>query len=71
MSYCHLLGGGFSNISLNFGTGHLFGVAPERVPTRMGNHVASVAALTPSCLAFTSVVEIFSDGFESGNTSAW
>jgi hypothetical protein len=71
MSYCHLLGGGFSNISLTFGTGHGFGTLPERVPTRMASHVASEAALSPACLAFTSGIEIFSDGFESGNTSAW
>jgi hypothetical protein len=37
----------------------------------MESHVASEAALSPACLAFTSGIEIFSDGFESGNTSAW
>lgn len=72
MSYCHLLGGGDANISLTLGLGHPFGVAPERVPTRMGDHVAARSASFPACLPFVmGGPGIFSDGFESGNTSAW
>jgi len=51
MSYCHLLSGGFTNISLTLGAGHPFGVQPQRVPDRMRQHVESRAALLPSCLA--------------------
>ena len=51
MSYCHQLTGGLGNISLTFGTGHPFGIAPERVPSRMNDHVVATAASDPSCLA--------------------
>jgi len=72
MSYCHLLSGGLSNISMTFGTGHPYGVDPVRVPTRMNNHVVSVAGGNPACLAYVAPVDlIFSDDFESGNTTAW
>jgi len=49
MSYCHLLAGGFNNISLTFGTGHPYGVLPQRVPDRMRAHVDSVAS-SSTCL---------------------
>lgn len=66
MSYCHLLGGGMTNISLTFGTGHAFGVAPGRVPTRMSAHVAAKAQQNPSCLALGAPVSpnIFANRFE-------
>jgi hypothetical protein len=68
MSYCHLLGGGYSNLSLSFGTGHPYGVQPGRVPSRMSAHVAAVAAGNPTCLAPSGPSgSIFSDGFEGGN----
>jgi hypothetical protein len=51
MSYCHLLSGGYSNISLKFGTNHPYGVMPGRVPSRMSSYVAAVAASNPACLA--------------------
>jgi len=51
MSYCHLRSGGFNNISLTFGTGHPWGVLPQRVPDRMRTHVEAVASFAPSCLA--------------------
>ena len=73
MSYCHLLGGGLSNISLTFGNPggvpFTYGIAPERVPARMSSHVASTAGGSPSCLA--PFDGIFEDGFESGDVSAW
>ncbi|MCB1051080.1 MAG: immunoglobulin domain-containing protein [Acidobacteria bacterium] len=50
MSYCHLLSGGMANISFTFGLGHPFGVAPERVPTRMNAHVISRAGANPGCI---------------------
>jgi hypothetical protein len=68
MSYCHLLGGG--NVSLTLGLGHPYGVAPQRVPSRMRAHVLSVASAT--CLAQKEPLSIlFLDGFFSHNTSAW
>jgi hypothetical protein len=70
MSYCHLLSGGFSNLSFTFGAGHPFGVAPERVGSRMSSHVTTRASSNPSCLAFVSPA-LLNDGFEAGNTSAW
>ncbi len=71
MSYCHLLSGGLSNISLTFGLGHPFGVQPERVPAQMNNHVMQRANSYPSCLAPIQVDPLFSDGFESGSVGAW
>jgi hypothetical protein len=50
MSYCHLLSGGYGNISLNFGLDHPYGVAPERVPNRMLSHVVARSASSPGCL---------------------
>lgn len=67
MSYCHLLSGGFGNVSLNFGTGHPFGVQPGREAVRMSSFVVSTAAGNPSCLAFTAgSAAIFANGFEGG-----
>jgi hypothetical protein len=51
MSYCHFQGGGLSNIGLSFGTGHPFGVLPQRVPDRMRSHVEARAGAAPACLA--------------------
>ncbi|HSM13073.1 MAG TPA: M12 family metallo-peptidase [Thermoanaerobaculia bacterium] len=72
MSYCHLRSGGYGNITYTFGVGHPFGIAPGRVPTRMANEVATVAAGNPGCLSFvpgTSV--IFRDGVDQGSTANW
>ncbi len=71
MSYCHLLSPGLSNITLTFGLGHPFGIAPGRVPSRMNDHVVARAGSNPGCLDFIAVNEIFADGFESGDTTAW
>ncbi|WP_343802515.1 Ig-like domain-containing protein [Marinobacterium maritimum] len=51
MSYCHLLSGGYSNISLTFGQDHGYGVDAFRVPNVMKAHVANRAAAFPNCLA--------------------
>jgi hypothetical protein len=51
MSYCHLLSPGMSSLSLTFGTGHPYGVLPQRVPDRMRAHVEATAATAPACLA--------------------
>lgn len=64
MSYCHLLPGGFGNVSFTFGRGHGFGVAPVRVPDRMLAHVQQRAAQFPSCLALPANPNIFANGFE-------
>ncbi len=71
MSYCHLLSGGLSNISLTFGSGHPYGTAPGRVPSRMNDHVVLRAAGSPGCLDFAAPSDVFSDGFESGDPSRW
>ncbi|MCB1054960.1 MAG: hypothetical protein KDD11_05540 [Acidobacteria bacterium] len=65
MSYCHLLGGGLANISLTFGQGHPWGVAPDRVPDRMSAHVVAQANAHPGCLTYRDDV-IFADDFQSG-----
>jgi hypothetical protein len=65
MSYCHLRPGGFSNMSLTLGTGHPFGVLPQRVPTRMTAHALSRATANPSCLALQASNSLpFANGFE-------
>jgi hypothetical protein len=51
MSYCHLLRGSYSDIGLNFGTGHPYGVLPGREAARMSSHVSGAASGNPSCLA--------------------
>ena len=70
MSYCHLLGGGFTNVAMTFGTNHPYGVQPGRVPSRMSAHVISKATANPSCLAPAAAPPvgnaIFSDGLEAG-----
>ena len=66
MSYCHLTRGSYSDVSLSFGTGFAFGVAPGRESAQMNGYVASVVSSTPSCLALVTATGIFSDGFESG-----
>jgi hypothetical protein len=73
MSYCHQLPGGFNNIAMTFGEDHPFGVEPERVPSRMRQHVALRASVDPLCLAPVVIPAgvLLSDGFESGTFSAW
>lgn len=50
MSYCHLLSGGYGNITMTLGTGHAQGIDPDRVPSRMYDHVVNRAAAFPGCL---------------------
>jgi hypothetical protein len=70
MSYCHFRAPGMSNIGLTFGNGHGFGVQPQRVPSRMSDHVASISAINPSCLAPIGLV--FAGDFENGSLpSPW
>ncbi|HVH34302.1 MAG TPA: M12 family metallo-peptidase [Tahibacter sp.] len=61
MSYCHLLSPGLSNITLKFGNGHPYGVAPERVPTRMLAKMTSLAQSNPACVVDDT---IFAAGFD-------
>lgn len=63
MSYCHLLTGGLSNISLTLGTGHPYGDEPIRVPNRMRDHVEDMASSNPSCVRPTTVDLIYQGGF--------
>ncbi|HEV8632165.1 MAG TPA: M12 family metallo-peptidase [Thermoanaerobaculia bacterium] len=69
MSYCHLTRGSYSDMSLNFGTNHPYGVAPGREAARMNTYVTSVASGNPACLAPVSSA-FFSNGFESGSLPA-
>jgi hypothetical protein len=64
MSYCQLRSPGLSNISLTLGTGHPYGVMPERVPSRMFAHVQSRANSNPSCLALQNIDLIYANGFD-------
>jgi len=64
MSYCHLLSGGLSNITLTLGKNHNYGVQPERVPNQMRAHVESRASLNPQCIVPLANDFIFYDGFE-------
>lgn len=65
MSYCHTRVGGLGNIAWSLGQNHPYGEQPERVPSRMIDHVVNRAAAFPGCLD-TPVGEglIFSDRFE-------
>jgi len=65
MSYCHLVRSSYSDVSLDFGTGHPYGVKPGREAARMSSYVGSVAGSNPSCLAAVSAV-IFANSFEGG-----
>ncbi|HYC55506.1 MAG TPA: fibronectin type III domain-containing protein [Candidatus Binatia bacterium] len=49
MSYCHLLSGGMSNLTLTYGAGHPYGNTPQRVPSAMISYIASEHAQTPGC----------------------
>ena len=60
-----------SNITLTVGTGHPYGVEPDRVPTLMSDYVAARAASQPACLAYRAPDGIFRDGFEDGTMGAW
>ncbi len=51
MSYCHQISPGYSNISFTFGLNHSYGIAANRVPSRMASYVASQASSYPSCLS--------------------
>lgn len=64
MSYCHTLSPGLSNIALNLGNGHPYGVMPERVPNRMRAHVEAVANSQPQCIMPATNDLIFANGFE-------
>ncbi|MCC7219371.1 MAG: zinc-dependent metalloprotease, partial [Candidatus Contendobacter sp.] len=54
MSYCHQLGGGLSNIALTFGQNHTYGIAANRVSSRIAGYVASVATSYPNCISVGS-----------------
>lgn len=64
MSYCHLLSGGLSNISLKLGTNHPYGTEPVRVTNQMRTHVESVAGNNPQCIMPAANDLIFANGFE-------
>jgi hypothetical protein len=51
MSYCHLLGGSYANVSLTYGAGHAYGNNPQRVPSTMIGYLAGRHSAYPACLA--------------------
>jgi hypothetical protein len=73
MSYCHLRSGGYGNITMTFGLGHPYGVAPDRVPDRMSAYVAARAASNPGCLdpvAEGAVLSVQRGGSGSGTVTS-
>jgi len=59
MGYCHLLGGGFGNVSLTYGAGHPYGDTADRVPQTMISRIAIESAAAPACLtAADGMVEL-------------
>jgi hypothetical protein len=75
MSYCHLTRNSYSDVALNFGTSHPYGVQPGREAARMNDYIRAVSASNPSCLALPAgaplTSAIFSNGFEGGSASGW
>ena len=51
MSYCNLMSGTYSNISMTFGTGFAYGTQPGREAAQMNGYIGAVAAAKASCLA--------------------
>lgn len=70
MSYCHLRGGGMSNINTWLGRAGFYGNQSERVNQVMLNHLSS--ADSSGCLpGVQAPAVIFGDSFESGTTEDW
>lgn len=61
MSYCHLLAGGFSNMSFTFGLNHPWGNQPGRVPARMRDYAEQRDTAVPGCFMGDG---IFANGFQ-------
>lgn len=71
MSYCHLVLGGLSNISLTFGEGHTCGTLPHRVPDVMNAHVGERASLFPQCFGVTDpILVVEKSGTGSGTVTS-
>ncbi|HEY3567547.1 MAG TPA: M12 family metallo-peptidase [Thermoanaerobaculia bacterium] len=51
MSYCNLMSGTYSNISMTFGTNFAYGTLPGREAAQMSNYIGAVAASNSACLA--------------------
>jgi hypothetical protein len=66
MSYCHLVRGSYSDISMTFGTTATYGVQPGREVALMNSYVNGVASSNPACLALVNTGGLLADGFESG-----
>lgn len=73
MSYCHHLSGGMSNIGFTFGLDHMYGVAADRVPAAMYDHVLARAASYPGCLELivdSPQLNVLKDGSGSGTVTS-
>lgn len=73
MSYCHLIAPGFRNLSYSFGQGHIYGVAPDRVPSLLSAHVQEVAGRNPACLPLAArawSLSVSRDGPGSGRVTS-
>jgi len=66
MSYCHLLGGGFGNISLYLGRAGFYGNQSERVNEQITGYLEAISSCLPEPIDL-----IFTDGFETGNANNW
>jgi len=51
MSYCNLMSGTYSNISMTFGTNFAYGTLPGREAAQMNGYIGAVAAANATCLA--------------------
>jgi hypothetical protein len=65
MSYCHLVRGSYSDISMSFGTNFAYGVQPGREVALMNSYVNGVASSNPACMALVNT-GLLVDGFEGG-----
>jgi hypothetical protein len=67
MSYCHTLSPGNANVTFNFGTGQIHGVAAGREALYMKSYVNSLG----SCASDQAGAGLFADGFETGSLARW
>gem|GEM_PF-1728174 len=56
MSYCHLVSGGYANISFTLGKDHPYGIDAFRVPNVMKSEVTNMASNFPTCLVLDAPV---------------
>ena len=74
MSYCHVLSGGYTNVTMTFGKNHPYGIKAYRVNDLIGGSVASKAAAYPNCLPVISstnpILSVVKTGTGNGTVSS-